>query len=635
MIALLPEIHFKIWLLPLFLFFAGYQQAYAQSSFTAVSDETKIGYEDVLHVKFKIENAGHIESFTPPTFKNFTIVGGPNQERGMRSINGKVDEYVSISFDLKPNGPGKYEIGSAKATIDGKNVKTAPLKIEVTKDPTLTAGSSPNTNSPFSGFGLSLPPTPQSRTFHELILKPGENVEEKIKENLFVRLDVNKTSCFVGEPVTAAFKLYTRLRSETTITNAPSFNGFSVSDLTVNEDVKVENVDGKPFNVYTLRKVQMYPMHSGNITLDPIVSDNNVTFLKSGHAKKRPRDLFSQLFGDMDEDPFAEDAVANEQITLKSEPVVIHVKELPQENVPNDFKGAVGQFTINAKLDKQEFTTDGSANLIVTITGKGNLQLLNAPEISWPANVEGYDPKVEEQIEKSSVPLSGRKVFTFPFTVSKAGEYSLDSIHFSYFDPQTSSYSTINTEPLSLNVFPGRNKISLPFTGEEKSQESVMQRYSYEIILGIIGLIVVLLLIVLRKSRYNKKKQDIKTEVKVDNINATRPSEEFKIPENVLLPLHEILKAGDAAAFYRKLNEILKKYLSEKFDIPTEDISRKTINEELDKHAVGLNTSLLLNSLLEEIELNLYSVAGEQELQRSFEKASQIISVLNKQCPRV
>ena len=45
-----------------------------------------------------------------------------------------------------------------------------------------------------------------------------------------------KQVVMLDEPIIASYKLYTRLRSETTITDAPSFNGFSVSDLDVNNN---------------------------------------------------------------------------------------------------------------------------------------------------------------------------------------------------------------------------------------------------------------------------------------------------------------------------------------------------------------------------------------------------------------
>ncbi len=71
-----------------------------------------------------------------------------------------------------------------------------------------------------------------------------------------LRLEVNKTSCYVGEPVVATYKLYTRLKSESKLTQNPSFNGFSVVDLQA-PDVTGSSIDkfqGRDYHVYTIRK---------------------------------------------------------------------------------------------------------------------------------------------------------------------------------------------------------------------------------------------------------------------------------------------------------------------------------------------------------------------------------------------
>ena len=90
-------------------------------------------------------------------------------------------------------------------------------------------------------MNFDFPPEPAVHRFDDYILKKGENVNDKVQKNLFVKLDVSKTSCFVGEPITASYKLYTRLRSETNITSAPSFNGFSVSELELNNNNSADN----------------------------------------------------------------------------------------------------------------------------------------------------------------------------------------------------------------------------------------------------------------------------------------------------------------------------------------------------------------------------------------------------------
>ncbi len=141
--------------------------------------------------------------------------------------------------------------------------------------------------SPFPNLNFDFPPTPVTHQFDDYILKPGENVAEKTAKNLFIKLDLSKKSCYVGEPIVATYQLFTRLPSETTITDAPSFNGFSVNDLDISSNSTLEKYKGRKYNVYTIRKVELYPLQAGNITLGSMAASNKVTFVKSQYANQQ------------------------------------------------------------------------------------------------------------------------------------------------------------------------------------------------------------------------------------------------------------------------------------------------------------------------------------------------------------
>lgn len=622
-------------LLVLFTFGICLQKSIAQASFSVVCPEKEIGRKDLLHIEFKVENAEYIETIIPPNFKNFTIVSGPNQQRGMKSVNGKTDTYISIGFALQPSGPGTYTIGSAIAKADGKEFSTKPISIKVTKEEHVNSGSSPQNYSPFPNMGFDFAPPRPSNQFDDYILKPGENPEEKVKKNLFLKLDVSKTTCYVGEPITATFKLYSRLRSETQITNAPSFNGFSVSELDFNNNVRIEEYNGRKYNVYVLRKVQLYPMQEGEIALTPLVANNRVSFIKSEYADRQRKDVFFDMLEDFADANSPESSVIEKDIELKSDPQTIHVKPLPNKDVPKNFKGAVGDFSISGSVDKNQLTTDDAGNLQVIISGAGNIQLINAPEIQWPNGVDGYEPRMKEEVDKSSVPIKGRKVFTYPFTLSKSGDFIFPKIIFSYFDPQSSTYKTVETSAINLQVTKGNNKAAGHFLSSNPNQNAgFLQAHSSELIYGIGASVLILLIILLYKNNRSKNRETSKKEIVIDDLKQavkvqTSP---VRIPENPLLEAHEKLMAGNAAEFFAVLNCSMKKYLAGKLNIPIEEISRKRLHEEMDKCNVGVGTAHMLDSLFEEIELNLYSMPQQQHLQNAFEKASEVVALLDKQC---
>ena len=204
----------------------------AQVKFSAVCPEKTIGKNDYLQIQFTVDNASDVEAINPPAFKNFSIISGPNQQSSMSNINGKISQSVSIGFYLKPLSTGKYVIGAATAKVEGKEYHSDPVTIQVTNASNPAASNNAQSNSgvnslsPFGNMNFDFPTEPQTHQFDDYILKKGENVNDKVQKNLFIKLDVSKASCYVGEPVIASYKLYTRLRSESVVTNAPSFNGF-------------------------------------------------------------------------------------------------------------------------------------------------------------------------------------------------------------------------------------------------------------------------------------------------------------------------------------------------------------------------------------------------------------------------
>src|SRR5207342_1264390 len=112
------------------------------------------------------------------------------------------------------------------------------------------------------------------------VVRPGENVSDKIRKNFFIKVEVSKTDCYLGEPIVATYKLYARLRSDSRVTRHPSLNGFSVYDMIdpTDDRVSVEKVNGKNFSVHIIRKSQLIPLQAGDVTLDPVELDNNIYF---------------------------------------------------------------------------------------------------------------------------------------------------------------------------------------------------------------------------------------------------------------------------------------------------------------------------------------------------------------------
>ena len=612
--------------------------SFAQVKFSASGSGKIIGKNDYLEVQFTVENAANVESISPPQFKNFAVVSGPNQQSSMSSINGNMKQSLSIGFVLKPVSAGNFTIGSATAKADGKEYHSNPLNIQVTNSASSKRGTGGNSVlAPFGNITLDFPAEPVTHQFDDYILQKNENIAEKIKKNLFIKIDVSKKNCYVGEPIVATYKLYTRLKSESNVLKAPSFNGFSVSELEMpdNYQLKTERYGGREYNVYTLRKVQLYPLQSGKLSLEPVEVRNRITFLKAEYAGKRGGDNFYEMLRDFANENAPGEATEQQVITVTCDTMNIIVKPLPEAGKPIYFKGAVGNFKIVAGLEKNNITTDDAGSLKVIISGAGNIQLINAPAISWPTGVEGFESKASENLDKFSVPMKGDKVFVYPFTVTKPGDYTIPAIIFSYFDIGTESYKTISTQPLAVHAKKGTGNTQKVFNAnssnkaELESWYDVINKYSIYFIAALLLLSVLIIL-------YAKNKRDKKTETANlpagIPVNKVEETNEFIIPANPLVDAEEKLSEGDTSRFYKVLDVSFHKYLSGKLKVRAEELTKKKINERMDKYNVGVGTTLLVNSLLEDIEVNLYAPgSSEKQMQEVYEKASEVVSLLDKQ----
>ncbi|HXB05478.1 MAG TPA: BatD family protein [Puia sp.] len=443
--------------------------AIGQVKFTTMVSSQDVGKSEYFEVEFVVENARNIDDLMPPDFPGFRIAQGPIQSSGMSIVNGNMSQYKALSFVLEPVKTGKFTIGGAVATVDGKHMRSNSVTVTVRSGGSGSANAHPSPggggnpfNNPF--FQPSLP-DPFGRAPGEVerdyVLKPGENIKEKIRKNLFVKIQVDKNTCYVGEPIVATYKLYSRLSSESRVTKRPSLNGFSVYDMVdpASDPVSVEKLNGKDFTVHIIRKTQLIPLQAGSIDLDPVEVENTVHFVK-GSGGREPRrngntlrDLLDQMSDESNLGP-----EIDENVTLDTKPVTITVKPLPEENKPAAFGGAVGNFSVEASLGSHTVSAQDEATLHLVVRGRGNLPVIAAPPVAWPDSIRAFDPTAKEDVNKTVAPMTGTKSFDYVFTPRKAGHYTIPAVNFSYFDPATQTYKTAETSPLELQVSPAVRK---------------------------------------------------------------------------------------------------------------------------------------------------------------------------------
>lgn len=590
----------------------GFLQSRAQVAFHAVIEPSVIYQNEYATLRIKIDNSNDIKNLKLPSFGDFNIISGPSQETGMSNINGVSSSYMALSYVLEPRKPGSFNLGSVSATISGKQFSSGPLKLTVKKGQGNSGTAQQGMQMPLSLFDDIMPP---HQDYDDYYLKPGESVAQKVSDNMHVRLQTNKTSCYVGEPIVATYKLYTRLESQSKMSKAPSFNGFSVVDMMRPDEMNqsIETLNGREYNTYVIRKSQLYPLQDGIFEVEPATIDNEVKLIKADGKSN-----------------YGPDNIIIENVTLSSKPVSVHVKPLPTQGKPANFNGAVGRFEIDARLQNNNLSTDDAGKLVVTIGGYGNLHLLTAPDIEWPVGLDAFDPKVKEQIDVSQVPEAGNKIFEIPFTINKPGPYTIPAISFSFFDPASASYKTVTSKPIHFTVITGTGqpKFDVDTLGKKRTvslSEKIFSHRSW-----IVAALALLLLagvgIWLRLDAKKKKQQKSSS---VPHSVEEPTVEKVLEPQNPLAQSAALLNTEAGSGFYSMLNKELKTWLAQKFSLPLQDITSKKIIAAIDNAGIDNTTALELQNILQEIEWQLFTPsAGTHAMQQVYSRAQAVLQTI-------
>ena len=619
----------------LFFFLLTGYYSNAQIKFTASITPAVIGRDEYAQLKLMVENANEVQQIVPPSLKDFVIISGPNQESGMTMINGVVKKYIALSFVLKPTAAGNFTIPGTWAKADAGDYKSNAVKLKVTVQATGNNAGANLSSNPFNSIDPFARPAPRS-AYNDYILRKGENPAEKIRKNMLIRVEVDKKSVYVGQPVVATYKLYTRLKSESNMTKNPSFNGFSVLDIQQPNDMSyhTEKLEGREYNVYIIRKVQLYPLLAGNLELGIAEIENNVQFIKAAYVNQQA-DALNDIFRDLAQLTIPPEGIDIQKVTLQSKPLTVLVKPLPDASKLRSFKGAVGNFTIETRVEKNSFTTDDDGKMAIIISGEGNLQMINAPEMPWPKGIEGFDSKATDDLFKGTVPVSGRKIFEFPFTVSTPGTYTLPAVEFGFFDIRDAKYKTVSSNPIEITVTKGSGKSkNVIAEANAKSNDNLLTKF-FSNRLRVVSLIAVLIIIGLivwlkRDTKNEKQLADtIQSEEKIKEAEIVA-EEILPAQQNPLALAEECLHREDAKLFYRHLNQGLKNFLAKKLALPAEDLNRKNIAEQLDAKGISNEIVMELQQLMDEMEWQLYTpFADNEKMKTMYDRASDLLQIIN------
>lgn len=574
--------------------------AAAQNSFT-VDAPAVVSTDEIFRVVFTATyESGKISDFTPPSFEGFEVLAGPVQSTSTnyQNINGQssTTHTRSYTYTVRVVQEGKVTVPSASIKIGKDTYTTDPKTVETVKGQVPDGGSS--------------------------------SAGQRAGDDLRLRVSVSKTRVVVGEPVIVTLKLYVQSSAISGFEDVrfPTFDGFWSQEIDAPQNIQFvrENYDGQIYNAALLRRYMLLPQQTGTLTIEP---SELVCLLQIQAEQTGPRSIFDDFFS----------SYQTIRKRVASEPVTINVSALPA-GAPASFTGGVGSFRLSAGFDSDSVAAHEATSLKITISGTGNINLVDAPKVRLPADFESYDVRKTENITTGTSGSTGTLTFEYPFIPRAPGTFDLEPVEFTYYDIDAGRYRTLSSGPLSLKVGEGTrtdaavipsgvSKRSVESLGEDirfistttnlrKAGRMMVSSPAMIIIPTVILLAAAAVWVLLARSI-----------VRRSDVAGTRNRKAMKVARARLKNASAFLRQGLYGAFYEELHKALHGYISDKLMLPVADLTRERIGEEL--RARGKDEAVIqeLSDILDACEYARYAPAsGSEAMEKHYQQAVKVIS---------
>ena len=557
--------------------------------------------------------------FEEPTFTDFNFLGGPATASSMSAqyINGKVSrsKTVSYTYYLSASSEGTYTIPKASCKVNGKTITSNSLQIVVTKAADNRAQSQ-------QGYGGQ-----QSQQQNS-----SNVIDEK---SLYVKISADKTNVYQGEEIIVTYRIYTQVSlSQYQVDKLPINKGFWTEDLWDNNtrvQQHEETIDGRRYLVAEIRKAALFPQESGTLTIEPLHLE---VLAQLPSQRRRSSGSIFDLF----DDPFF-NSYQSVRKSLVSNSLKINVKPLPA--APDNFTGGVGNFSLQAKVDNTDIKANEALTYSVTISGNGNLMLIDNIDIDFPEVFEVYDPKITSNIKHSANGVSGSKTFEWILIPRSQGKYKIPAAKFVFFNPKSKAYETKTAQTFDINVAKGDQTAMTNYSSKSdvkllntdinyiKTDNPKLEKrgnmFYGSLLFWVLMLLPILLSVVV--ILYMRKMQASRSD-----ITSMKLKRATSLSKKRLRKAEGYLNQNDDEKFYVEIYQAIWGYVSDKFAIPVSKLSGDTIQSCLEERKVDVAIEEKILKTLADVNFARFA-PGDSSAKKNaiYEQALQMILDIENQ----
>lgn len=383
-------------------------------SFTAQVNTNKISLGSFVELVLTVHGAQNVPEMSLDQLKGFEVqYMGPSSR--VTIINGQYTKSKSFVYRLFPSQTGRFGIPPLKLTMQGQAYTTEPIVIEVVDS--AQAGQQTVT----------------------------------LEDKLFVVLKILKNQVVVNEAVPVQVLLFVTdfpmQYSMPTLEGA----GFQAEEFNTPRQYN-QTINGLVYAVREFNTV-IYPTRTGTLIVGPVSLEGDITIQgESPHT----RGLFSSFF----------DRGQRRRLVLTAPEKQLQVGDIPKEGRPENFSGGVGQYNFNVSYAPTAVQVGDPVTLNMVIEGQGNLRVVDFPSLDFGQDFKVYAPIVTEE--------NGQKIMEQVIIPTHPEVKEIPAIHFTYFNPQTNTYEHQMQGPFPLEVSSLAGDDSFKVIGREDVVAPVM-----------------------------------------------------------------------------------------------------------------------------------------------------------------
>ncbi len=531
-------------------------------------------------------------------------------------INGRASRLITHTYLLISLKSGEYNIGPFFAEYHGQMYKADAVTLTVNGAPAVSSRQG------------SVVTVPSARDVPQ--------ADPYVSDRIFLVMEVDRRKVYINEIVPVTIKVYVNRMALRDI-EYPSFSheGFSAEEFAEPER-RQEILRGIRYDMLIFRQ-NLFGIKEGDYILGPAKLQCKMVVRKESSRRSSifgasvfDDDFFSSRFG-----------YRAYPIEVESDEIPVSILAFPEEGRPEDFQGAVGDFSMNVRVDPAEVKVGDPIALRTVISGKGNLDTVTAPRLAASDKFKMYEPQVTIK--------GGRKIYERILIPKSVEAKDIPEISFSFFNPRSGKYESIRKGPLAVKVAkrPESERavkmVSLPgveqmfYPGEELGKDIIhikekigklrlKDRFLYENPFFWLGQIVPLTLFIGLFGFYRKKERIRSDKGYARYLRAPRKARSGLAKAGACLAKEKV------ALFYDAVFRTLQEYLGDRFNLPKGNVTGQVVEQRLSQTRCDEKILEMLRDIFSKCEMARYasSVPGRHEAEETLEKVRKVIDHLEK-----